>query len=272
MNKKRYTGSPSIPNSRARVLLKKKISELTNTYILPANKIIKEMVKNNIPISIILERIDSMNDYIGIQYESQIKNTIRKWAYQVDESNKNIIETNIARSLGVDNAAIIKTESVKRVLDAFEQSTIQLIKSIPSTNLSKVSQAVIANYTGAQITGNVSLMERISDIGNITLRRGAFIARDQTASLNSMVNQQRNEDCGIRQYIWRTSEDERVVGDPTGLYPKASRAHGNHYARDNKIFSWDKPPFDGHPGIAINCRCTAKAYINQNDLDNVTIY
>ena len=54
----------------------------------------------------------------------------------------------------------------------------------------------------------------------------------------------RQETLGIEQYIWRTMDDGKV------------RALHRQY--DDRTFSWDNPPADGHPGDAFGCRCTAE--------------
>ncbi len=46
------------------------------------------------------------------------------------------------------------------------------------------------------------------------------------------------------EYIWRT------VGD--------GRVRSSHAERNGKVFSWEDPPEDGHPGEAYNCRCWAE--------------
>lgn len=59
---------------------------------------------------------------------------------------------------------------------------------------------------------------------------------------------------GIEEYIWRTAGDNRV--------------RPAHILRNGKKFKWDRPPLDGHPGMAIRCRCVAIPVI---DLDNLKI-
>jgi hypothetical protein len=53
----------------------------------------------------------------------------------------------------------------------------------------------------------------------------------------------RQETLGLEQYIWRTMDDGKV------------RALHRQY--DDRTFSWDNPPTDGHPGDAFGCRCRA---------------
>ena len=65
-----------------------------------------------------------------------------------------------------------------------------------------------------------------------------------------LINELRQRDLGIRQYIWRSRDDGKV---------RSSHAH-----YDDQIFSWDDPPEGGHPGQAFNCRCHAEPYFGQS--------
>jgi len=54
----------------------------------------------------------------------------------------------------------------------------------------------------------------------------------------------KNADTKKGKYTWHT------VGD--------GNVRPSHAERNGKVFSWDTPPDDGHPGEAYNCRCTAE--------------
>ena len=56
---------------------------------------------------------------------------------------------------------------------------------------------------------------------------------------------------GIKEYRWQTMMDDRV--------------RPLHADRQGLIFRWDKPPSDGHPGMAIRCRCVADPVIDLDD-------
>ncbi len=71
-----------------------------------------------------------------------------------------------------------------------------------------------------------------------------------------LVNQLRQEDLGIVQYIWRSRDDAKV--------------RDSHAAYDDRVFRWDDPPEGGHPGEAHNCRCYAEP-IAQNVPSNVVL-
>lgn len=58
------------------------------------------------------------------------------------------------------------------------------------------------------------------------------------------INQFRQEDLGILQYIWRSRDDAKV--------------RDSHATYDDRVFRWDDPPEGGHPGEAHNCRCHAE--------------
>lgn len=97
------------------------------------------------------------------------------------------------------------------------------------------------------------------------------ILTDQTNRLNSDIDNivaTSNDAIGL---IWNTREDNRVVGNPTGLYPKGNDMHNNHFERNKKFFilssGWahKKKLLSGEIyeqledvktiGRAINCRC-----------------
>ncbi len=59
-----------------------------------------------------------------------------------------------------------------------------------------------------------------------------------------LINQLRQEDLGIEQYIWRSQDDAKV--------------RDSHAGYDDQVFRWDDPPVGGHPGEAQNCRCYAE--------------
>lgn len=59
-----------------------------------------------------------------------------------------------------------------------------------------------------------------------------------------LINQLRQEDLGIEQYIWRSQDDAKV--------------RDSHAAYDDRVFRWHNPPEGGHPGTAHNCRCYAE--------------
>lgn len=77
---------------------------------------------------------------------------------------------------------------------------------------------------------------------------------DQINKLDAVLTQKRQQSLGANEYIWETRRDERVRGNPNGLYPNAKPSH---FARQGQVFNWNRPPEGGHPGEAPGCRCRA---------------
>lgn len=192
--------------------------------------------------------------------------TARSFVTAADVANKTTMQNNIASALSVDFATVIDGPDIRPILDQALVDNANLIKSIGQEHFANVSKAVLDNYRGVPQVGGVSLTERLQKIGSISKNKAKFIARDQTAKLTGDLNQARQADNGIDEYYWKNSQDRRVVGNPSGLYPKGNRVHGDHWNREDKVFSWSEPPHDGHPGHAPNCRCYAKPKLNLEKL------
>jgi hypothetical protein len=191
-----------------------------------------------------------------------------KWVGEVSKYARERLEKNIARSLGIDMTHIFDD---KTVLDAAELMSIEarsLIVSVPEEYLAKVQQAVTHNYMQLPLPEGKSLTEYVRHLSGVSERQANIIARDQTSKINMAINQARQQEVGIEEYIWRTAMDRRVVGNPNGAYPEGNHVHGNHWKREGQIFRWDKPPFDGHPGYSINCRCVPEPIIEIDKLRN----
>lgn len=80
--------------------------------------------------------------------------------------------------------------------------------------------------------------------------RAALIARDQTLKLYAKIQRERQQQAGIAEYVWSTSEDERV--------------RHSHADLEGLTFRWDDPPIVDwqtmrrcHPGEDFQCRCAA---------------
>ncbi len=82
--------------------------------------------------------------------------------------------------------------------------------------------------------------------------RAILIGSDQVGKLNGRLMQFYQQSAGIEEYRWQTMMDDRV--------------RPLHADRQGLIFRWDKPPSDGHPGMAIRCRCVADPVIPLDEI------
>jgi SPP1 gp7 family putative phage head morphogenesis protein len=116
-----------------------------------------------------------------------------------------------------------------------------LIKSVSGRQLDDVSSILRRGImNGSTVT---AIQKEIMKKVPLTASRARLIAQDQTLKLHSKITQERLKDIGVKKYKWRTVNDNRV------------RDH--HRDREGKVFSWENPPYDGHPGQPIRCRCRA---------------
>lgn len=142
----------------------------------------------------------------------------------------------------------------------------RLIKTIPASFFDDVSRRAREAVRGGMLTRDLeSYLRRTYYSGegkDRAKRLSRRLARDQVGKLVGAGNHARQVSLGVTRYTWRTARDERVRGNPSGLYP---RARPSHYAREGVVFEWSKPPEGGHPGHAILCRCYPEPQIDDID-------
>lgn len=150
-------------------------------------------------------------------------------------------------------------------LKQFERDNVKLIKSIPETYFDQVESVVRDSLdNGRRVEKIAGIIEQRFDV---TRNRAKLIATDQIQKLHGQLTETRQQRLGVRKYKWRHSRDERVRGNPSGLYPHARHSH---WHREGKIYLWSEPPEDGHPGVPIRCRCHAEPYF-EDDIDFLNI-
>lgn len=186
-----------------------------------------------------------------------IRGIAGKWVHAVDERDRLKLQASLSKALGVPYVSIFDNDAVRETAELMGAQAVHLITTVPEIYYDKIQQAVMKTYQQERLQEGRGLIQEIRELNNLTYERAKLIAVDQTNKMHGMITQTRQTQLGIEEYYWRTAGDSRVVGDPTGLYPKPTKLHGNHYVRNRKIFRWDEPPDDGHPGWPIRCRCHA---------------
>lgn len=164
-------------------------------------------------------------------------------------------ETTFRRILGVK--PILSEPWLGPKAESFIADNVDLITSIRSDYHQRmqrfVARAVDRGTLNQDFAGQIERIfgEEIAKVTSNTRARARLIARDQTAKLNSQLNQARQQTMGFTHYRWRTSGDERV--------------RESHAVKNGEIFAWDSPPSDtGHPGEDFQCRCYAEPIITED--------
>ena len=131
----------------------------------------------------------------------------------------------------------------KRRRDEWVDGNVALVRSIGKDLHDQLAEVVkLAEKTGQR---HEVLAKRIAERFGVARSRARLIARDQVTKHLAQVNEAQQVAAGVTRFRWRHSGSERS--------PRPE-----HVARDGKIYDWKKPPPDGPPGHAINCRCTAE--------------
>lgn len=184
----------------------------------------------------------------GIYDGDDVDEAVGSTASKIDRYNF----TEMKRVLGVD---AISAEGIQSQLYGFRREASGLIRSLSGDVLTRVRGVLDESMDGALRVEEIQ--KRLTQQFDIVDSRAALIARDQVLKVNSSLTKQRQENAGVLEYIWTTSNDERV--------------RPMHRKLDGTRHSWRFPPVvseDGRrepPGQDFQCRCTATPIIP--DLD-----
>ena len=182
-----------------------------------------------------------------------------------DFSRQNVTKI-LSNALGVD--VFLAEPYLKAESDAFVKQNVDLITTVARGYFDKVEQAVMgALQRGTRVE---DLRDQIEARFEPEQNHAMLIARDQVGKFNGQLNMLRQTELGISRYKWDTSHDERVRGNPAGIYPNAEPSHWANELQDNGwgpgIWSWDDPPESGHPGEDYQCRCVAIPVVDVDEL------
>lgn len=175
-----------------------------------------------------------------------------------DGRNEQKLNSALRRTLGIDLGQVVRKENIEAVIENAAERHVSLIRGLSAEVAKRIELTVLESAMQGETAR--TLAARLIREQGFGKRRARLIARDQLGKFSGELNRVRQEALGITSYIWDTSQDERVRGNPDGRYPNA---RPSHFDREGKVFSWKKPPEGGHPGEAINCRCTARGVIEE---------
>lgn len=147
----------------------------------------------------------------------------------------------IKSATGVDIEPFIRLSDVRGLLDDSIRANVSLIRDLNADTRSRMEAIILDSLVNRRTKKETT--DAIAKAMGITKRRARRIANDQAHKLGISLSAYRNQQLGIKTYLWETMRDDRV--------------RNLHKRRQGKTFRWDKPPVDGHPGYAPGCRCHA---------------
>lgn len=143
------------------------------------------------------------------------------------------------------------------------QENAKIIKTLPLDISKQVTEHIMSETLKGKRSNDIA--QEIKELFPHTSKAKAnLIARTETSKTSTALTKARCEHMGLKWYIWRTSEDQRV------------RSSHNHM--DDVLIHWDNPPSPEkligeksvgyyHAGNIYNCRCYPEPLV---DIDYIT--
>lgn len=179
------------------------------------------------------------------RYVIALQPDITNWINRIELFQRRKFAAGVKAGLGgTDIFPYLSGSDVQDEIAASIERNVSLIKGLSADLERRTGETVWREYLKQTPRREIGRM--LSDQLGVGRSRANLIAKDQTLKLSAQLNQERQEQVGITQYVWRTAQDERVR--PT------------HAERDGKIYEWEDDS-EIKPGEEINCRCTAQAYL-----------
>jgi len=234
---------------------------LRRLVLIPAKRLIQERIVSELP-SIVssagivkrrsdkdLEDVDGImegvsEDFFDGVHVGRMADIAAQYAAATSDFQKEQLGRQLEAAVGVQ--VPLSDGKLKPLADAFTQTNVALIKSIPQRYFQQIQSTLMVGVSAGKRWEEIAddLEERY-EVSESTAR---LIARDQVGKFFGSLNRARQEDLGINRFIWRTVKDNRV--------------REAHRKLEGQSFSWDELPEndDGEeiePGLEVNCRCWA---------------
>ena len=235
---KRAGGMTKVKLRRLKGLKWKYPLSLERQYAAAINRFMSKRWKEyaKIAVPMMVPRVDALQDLEPVPgTNGPALGAIVSVSKSLSEFNRR--ELNAFKKIAIGEVFAEDEPWLKNVLDEWSREQVTLITKATQDMLDTVARRIRDGVKVGKSAKEVSALIN-ADLPGISYRRARIIARDQTAKLNSSLTQGRMTDAGLETYVWDTAQDERVRGDPSGLYPKALPSH---FVMQGKICRWDDP-------------------------------
>ncbi len=165
----------------------------------------------------------------------------------------------VKSTLGIDiRSDFYSGDFYRSQLQSWAEQNADLISTLPEDALTEMQNIVEDGFiSGRSVRDITKDMQKRFDVSRSKAR---FWATDQLSKLNAELAKQQQTECGVEEYVWSTSGDQRV--------------RERHRELNGKKFRWDDPPIvdertgrRAHPGEDYRCRCVALPVFNLETID-----
>jgi SPP1 gp7 family putative phage head morphogenesis protein len=188
---------------------------------------------------------------LGFDLEKPARQMVSEYDRQFAASVKAATEESTEYEMAV--LPPVSDQIVRQVRENLTESLAYPIKDFTKEETVELRLLVEENWReGGRLD---RLQEIIQERFEVSERKAAFLARQETSMMAAQFARVRAQAIGSTDYIWFTRHDERVRPD--------------HRLLDGTVQEWDNPPVNdrargihGHPGEGPNCRCVSRPLIN----------
>ena len=176
---------------------------------------------------------------------------LRQWALRLEKVQRGKWVESVLSAASVDLNTVLTAGDVNDTLQAQIEWNVALIKDVSAEAQRRIANAVFAGLQQRKPAAEVA--KEIREATGMVRARARRIASDQTVKLGERLNRARQEQAGLKFFVWVHSGK---------LHPRSW-----HLARNGRQFSWANPgiPSDDMPGIPPFCGCTARGTITFDD-------
>lgn len=176
-------------------------------------------------------------DMVGRAFDEMLLNTSRSTLRGLAKFG---VQTKKPRGDGLGVSALKGNKKLQKALATRRAENIQLVRDVSDETRSSMLEILSDAGPGIRWEDVAKQIEERTSVGE---SRAELIARDQCLSAAAQISETLQRQAGFDKYEWSTSGDDRVREE--------------HADYNGRVFAWDDPPEDGHPGEAILCRCVA---------------
>lgn len=144
-------------------------------------------------------------------------------------------------------------EFYREQLHIWIDENVGLISTLPDELLGEMQGIVEEGFLNGR--SNRDIVRDIQERFGVSRNKARFYATDQLSKLNADITRQQQTECGVEEYVWSSSRDQRV--------------RDRHAQLDGTKHRWDTPPIvdvktgrRAHPGEDYRCRCVALPVFN----------
>ena len=137
-------------------------------------------------------------------FSSLLNNKVSIFTERVNKQSEKAFIKEYRRQTKADPPKI----NVKEFIDDATRKNVALIKTIPSQYFDKIQSLVSENVDAGMLTRDFA--KQLREISDVSKKRARLIANDQVNKLTGKLNEVRQRNLGVEEYIWRTSQDSRV--------------------------------------------------------------